>query len=204
MSRVLLLSSFNCRAKHAIGEDRRTLAAVAALKVGDYRTVGELMTESHHSLQVDYEVSCDELDLLVRLASTVPGVYGSRMTGGGFGGCTVTLVDRNAIELLERTLYDNYLKQTGKKCVFYRTEPAEGAGFFAFDELSEEMKAQIAPTKPTAGPTTASPSEPSSSSSSSSSSTIVAPSVRPGWIDWLVPVSVMVLAGAVVYLKLRK
>mmetsp|Transcript_12139 Transcript_12139/g.16669 ORF Transcript_12139/g.16669 Transcript_12139/m.16669 type:complete len:475 (-) Transcript_12139:805-2229(-) len=191
------------RAKHAIGEDQRTLAAVTALKAGDYQRVGELMTQSHNSLQVDYEVSCDELDLLVKLALAVPGVYGSRMTGGGFGGCTVTLVDREAIELLEQTLYENYFKQTSKKCVFYRTEPAEGAGFFEFDILSEDMKAPPPPLKPITSPiVTDVPSEtyriPGADSRAPSSST------RPAWIDWVVPVSVMVLVGAVTYLKLRK
>ena len=74
------------RAKHCIGEDERTLAAVKAIQKGDWDTVGKLMTASHHSLQHDYEVSCPELDFLVDSALTVPGVLGSRMTGGGFGG----------------------------------------------------------------------------------------------------------------------
>lgn len=175
------------------------MAAVNALKAGDYKTVGELMTKSHYSLKEDYEVSCDELDLLVKLALKVPGVYGSRMTGGGFGGCTVTLVERGAIEQLEQTLYDNYFKQTSKKCVFYRTEPAEGAGFLEFDSLSEDMKEPSPSTKSTTL-VTDTPSVPFTTSSTSSTLTNL--SARPVWIDWVVPVSVIVLAGAVAYLKL--
>ena len=102
------------RAKHSIGEDIRTQATVDALKKKDFISVGKYMTQSHLSLQKDYEVSCPELDLLVELANQVPGVYGSRMTGGGFGGCTVTLVDRDSVVTLEKFIYDNYLKQTGK------------------------------------------------------------------------------------------
>lgn len=79
------------RARHCIGEDQRTLDAVKAMGKEDWVSLGNLMTASHRSLQHDYEVSCSELDFLVDSALSVPGVLGSRMTGGGFGGCTVTL-----------------------------------------------------------------------------------------------------------------
>lgn len=75
-------------------------------------------------------MSCDELDLLVELALEVPGVYGSRMTGGGFGGCTVTLVDRDSVRTLEMHLKKKYLEKTGRKCVCYDALPSEGAGVF--------------------------------------------------------------------------
>lgn len=80
------------RARHAVYENNRTLKAVQALKDGDLETFGALMNASHVSLRDDYEVSCHELDVLAETAWTVPGVLGSRMTGGGFGGCTVSIV----------------------------------------------------------------------------------------------------------------
>jgi galactokinase len=86
------------RCRHVVSENARTLAAAAALAAGDLKTTGRLMNESHASLRDDYEVSCVELDVAVDAAVAQPGVYGSRMTGGGFGGCTVTLVDNDSIE----------------------------------------------------------------------------------------------------------
>ena len=76
-----------------IGENSRTVDAAAALERGDLTAFGTLMGESHRSLRDDYEVSCDELDVMVELAQGLPGLYGARMTGGGFGGCTVNLVE---------------------------------------------------------------------------------------------------------------
>uniref|UniRef100_A0A8C4QS56 Galactokinase 1 n=1 Tax=Eptatretus burgeri TaxID=7764 RepID=A0A8C4QS56_EPTBU len=84
------------RARHVIGEIARTTQAAHALKTGDFGAFGKLMLESHASLRCDYEVSSPELDQLVELAKAVPGVYGSRLTGGGFGGCTVTLLEASA------------------------------------------------------------------------------------------------------------
>jgi galactokinase len=86
------------RCRHVVTENERTLAAAAALTRGDLKTMGELMSQSHVSLRDDYQVSCEELDVAVDVASAEPGVYGSRMTGGGFGGCTVSLVDNDAVE----------------------------------------------------------------------------------------------------------
>ncbi|MGC4088345.1 MAG: galactokinase [Polyangiaceae bacterium] len=86
------------RCRHVVSENERTLEAAAALRRGDLTAVGRLMVESHHSLRDDYEVSCAELDVAVDAALSTEGVYGSRMTGGGFGGCTVTLVERRALE----------------------------------------------------------------------------------------------------------
>jgi len=118
------------RALHCVSEDIRTLSAVKALGRGDFKEVGEMMTRSHASLKEHFEVSCDELDLLVELALEVPGVYGSRMTGGGFGGCTITLVDRDSVRTLEMHLKQKYLEKTGKACVCYDALPSEGAGVF--------------------------------------------------------------------------
>lgn len=121
------------RARHVITEDIRTTSAVEALKRGDFESVGRFMSESHDSLQFDYEVSCPELDVLKRLALEVPGVFGSRMTGGGFGGCTVTLVTKASLEALKKHLSEKYLEQTGKQCTFYEAEPSEGAGVLSLE-----------------------------------------------------------------------
>lgn len=116
------------RARHAIGEDRRTLAAVEALRVGDFESAGRFMVQSHVSLKEDFEVSCDELDLLVELAMEVEGVYGSRMTGGGFGGCTITLVKKSALATLREFLKTEYKARTGGDCDCYEAAPAAGSG----------------------------------------------------------------------------
>ena len=116
------------RARHGISEDARTLGAVKALEEGDFATVGRLMTASHVSLRDDYGVSCAELDVLVDAALEVPGVYGSRMTGGGFGGCTVTLVERNAVDALVAHLKKAYQERCNKGCDCYVGEPSEGSG----------------------------------------------------------------------------
>ena len=123
------------RAKHGVSEDRRTLDTMEALKSGDFTRVGSNMTASHESLRDDYEVSCEELDILVNLANSVPGVYGSRMTGGGFGGCTVTLVRRDAVDALTRKLKYGY-RETGRECVIYPPMvPAAGADAFPLREV---------------------------------------------------------------------
>uniref|UniRef100_A0A6A7G4H3 Galactokinase-like n=2 Tax=Hirondellea gigas TaxID=1518452 RepID=A0A6A7G4H3_9CRUS len=96
------------RASHVVTEIARTLQAVVALKEKNYTRFGELMTQSHHSLRNEYEVSCPELDELVGLAVAVPGVLGSRMTGGGFGGCTVTLVRQDSVAALLTHVAERY------------------------------------------------------------------------------------------------
>ena len=96
------------RARHVITECQRTTDAVSALKAGDMKRFGQLMYESHESLRSDYEVSCGELDHLVKLAKEVDGVYGSRMTGGGFGGCTVTLVRKECVDALIKNIKEGY------------------------------------------------------------------------------------------------
>lgn len=116
------------RARHVIGEDARTLRAVQALTDKDFVTVGKNMTASHASLRDDYEVSCPELDFLVACALEVKGVYGSRMTGGGFGGCTVTLVERSAVHELERVLKERYAQRFNLHCECYEAQPSSGAG----------------------------------------------------------------------------
>jgi galactokinase len=85
------------------------------------------MAASHNSLRDDYEVSCPELDLLVELALATPGVYGSRMTGAGFGGCTVTLAQRDAVEAMREELVPRYREETGLEPMLFATAPAAGA-----------------------------------------------------------------------------
>ena len=101
------------RAGHVVNEIDRTLVAMVALERGDAVMAGRCMNASHESLRTGYEVSCRELDLLVDIARSVPGVYGSRMTGGGFGGCTVTLCRRSAVDALREELVGRYRAETG-------------------------------------------------------------------------------------------
>ena len=115
------------RARHVITECERTLAAAAALGRSDYTEAGRLMTHSHVSLKEDYAVSCDELDCLVDIALTQHGVYGSRMTGGGFGGCTVTLVESARVGEVEKALRDKYRERTGKEATIMTSLPSQGA-----------------------------------------------------------------------------
>ena len=116
------------RAKHVVTENDRTQRAKAALKKGDWVQFGELMNESHKSMRDDYNVSCKEIDILVELAQSFDGVYGSRLTGGGFGGCTVTLVKRSQVELLCEYLGKEYkLRTNGKQCDCFLSCPAAGS-----------------------------------------------------------------------------
>lgn len=115
------------RARHVVGENQRVLDAVDALRADDLDRFGALMDASHESLRTDYAVSCDELDLLVSLAREVEGVYGSRMTGGGFGGCTVSLVRPEAVARFRQHVGQGYLAKTGKEPPIHVCEPAHGA-----------------------------------------------------------------------------
>src|SRR5579884_547027 len=115
------------RARHVITEDARTLESVEALKAGDIARFGELMNASHESLKNDYQVSCKELDALVEAARAIEGVYGSRMTGAGFGGCTVSLVADAAVEAFKRAVPPRYKQATGLNTTIYVTTAAQGA-----------------------------------------------------------------------------
>jgi galactokinase len=115
------------RARHVIAENARALEAAAALRDGDLVRFGLLMDASHASLRDDYEVSCDELDRMVALAKESPGVYGARMTGGGFGGCAIAMVrDADAGPLAER-LREGYRLATGVSPAVYLCRAAAGA-----------------------------------------------------------------------------
>ncbi len=116
------------RVKHAISENRRTVHARNALKENDMLEFGRLMNKSHLSLRDDYEVSCEEIDFLVKTAWEVPGVIGSRMTGGGFGGCTVSLVKKRNRNLFKNKLAACYQDSYGKIPEFYEVRLGDGAG----------------------------------------------------------------------------
>ena len=115
------------RARHVVGEVQRTSDAVKALKAGDIEKFGKLMNASHVSLRDDYEVTGLQLDTMAEEAWKVPGVLGSRMTGGGFGGCTVSLVKDEAIEQFKKQVGENYERITGIKPEFYVAEISDGA-----------------------------------------------------------------------------
>jgi galactokinase len=116
------------RCRHVVTENRRVVAAAQALQSGDAERFGHLMYRSHASLRDDYEVSCKELDLLVDLAAASPGVYGARLTGGGFGGCTVNLTHADAAVQFKSHIERTYYDATGMTPDVYICEPAEGAG----------------------------------------------------------------------------
>lgn len=115
------------RAKHAVYENQRTIDAVTALKAGDIERFGKLMNQSHISLRDDYDVSCEEIDILVDLAWKIPGVLGSRITGGGFGGCTVSIVKNDAVDHFIDKLGKAYKEKTGHEAEFYVVEIGDGA-----------------------------------------------------------------------------
>jgi galactokinase len=118
------------RARHVTSENARTLAAAEALAAGDHRAAGRLMYESHRSLRDDYEVSCHELDVLVDIAREMGeagGVWGARLTGGGFGGCTITLVRTDQAALVAATLSREYHRRTGRSTSPFLVRPAQGA-----------------------------------------------------------------------------
>jgi len=115
------------RARHVVSENQRVLDAVSAMEGGELATLGRLMVESHRSLRDDYEVSCGALDELVDLALACPGVVGSRMTGAGFGGCTVTLARQEAVDGLLATVRRSYRRPDGRPGEAYVFEAADGA-----------------------------------------------------------------------------
>ena len=123
------------RARHAVFENARTVAAFAALQAEELETFGRLMNESHVSLRDDYEVSCPEIDLLASLAWQTPGVLGSRITGGGFGGCTVSIVKDAAAEEFKAAIRREYAAQTGRDAQIYTVSAGDGAR-----EITEEAE----------------------------------------------------------------
>lgn len=116
------------RARHVVHENSRVLRGATALEAGDVEQFGRLMNASHASLRDLYEVSVRQLDVLVEAAQTAPGCYGSRLTGAGFGGCTVSLVDTEAIEMFERSVAQAYRETTGIEPTIYVCRVSDGVG----------------------------------------------------------------------------
>ena len=115
------------RCRHVISENARVERAAQALEQSDLDTLGTLMGESHCSLRDDFEVSCPELDLMVDLALASPGIRGARMTGGGFGGCAIGLVEQDRVDDFVKNVQDGYRKATGTTPELYVTAAADGA-----------------------------------------------------------------------------
>ena len=115
------------RCRHVITENDRTLKAAEFFRLHHLVEAGKLMFESHRSLRDDYQVSCKELDALVEIASSVDGVFGARMTGGGFGGCTVNIVQRKVADQFERSIRNGYMSRFQKMPDVYRFKAADGA-----------------------------------------------------------------------------
>jgi galactokinase len=118
------------RARHVISDSQRVLDFAKAAAANDLTEMGRLLVASHRSMQYDYEISCEEIDFLVDAAIKIPGVYGARMTGGGFGGCTVNLVQPDAVPRFRDQLTALYSQKYNLKPVFYNCKPANGAGLY--------------------------------------------------------------------------
>jgi galactokinase len=116
------------RARHVVSENERVIHGATALRNGDVAEFGRLMNASHASLRDDYAVSIPEMDALVAAAQRVSGCYGSRLTGAGFGGCTVSLVDVNAVERFRHEVAAAYLEATGRTTTIYVTHASDGVG----------------------------------------------------------------------------
>jgi len=114
------------RCRHVVTENNRTQEAIRALYSDNLSGFGRLMRDSHRSLRDDYEVSCKELDLMVEIASAQPGVIGARMTGGGFGGCTINLVESSGVDAFKQTVAAEYLAKTGLQPEIYVSPAADG------------------------------------------------------------------------------
>jgi galactokinase len=116
------------RCRHVVTENERVRAAATALRAADFEAFGSLMSASHRSLREDFEVSCEELDLMVQAAESTSGVYGARMTGGGFGGCTVNLVRSESVPRFIAEVGERYRAGTGREPEIYLCTAADGAG----------------------------------------------------------------------------
>ena len=126
----MLTPTLQRRCRHVVTECARVLESTAALRRGELARFGQLMNDSHDSLRDDYQVSCPEIDLLVSLARGVRGVEGARITGGGFGGCTVNLLPRTSVESLKAEALAAYEQQVGIKPKVFLTRAADGAAAF--------------------------------------------------------------------------
>jgi len=132
--RQSLTPTLFARCRHVITENARVKSAVETFRRGEIKALGPLMRDSHRSLRDDYEVSCKELDLMVEIAARQPGVIGARMTGGGFGGCTINLVESAAVTDFKRNVAEEYSTKTGLTPEIYVSPASEGAQQMALEE----------------------------------------------------------------------
>lgn len=116
------------RCKYVVEENERIALACVSLGDGDLTYFGKLMTETHYGLSNDYEVSCEELDYLVELVKGQPGIYGSRMMGGGFGGCTINLIEKEKVKETVELVLNNYKEKFNREATAYITAPDGGTG----------------------------------------------------------------------------
>jgi galactokinase len=128
------------RCRHVISENERVHRMVTALRIVDTDSMTALMAESHASLRDDFQVSCLELDIMVEIASRQRGVFGARMMGGGFGGCTINLVDVDGVAEFKNNMSSGYFEATGQKPEIYVCRPSDGAGV-----VSRSLKAFTPP-----------------------------------------------------------
>jgi galactokinase len=118
------------RARHIVSENERVLFTAEGCRNSNWPTVGQLMYASHDSMRNDFEISCDEVDAVVEMATAIGsrgGVYGCRMTGGGFGGCCIALVESTAAEAISRRIMTGYKEKTGIEATIFSSHPAAGA-----------------------------------------------------------------------------
>ncbi|MBV9286305.1 MAG: galactokinase [Hyphomicrobiales bacterium] len=121
------------RCRHIVSENARVLAAERALRDGDFVACGKAMNDSQASMRDDFEITCPEVDFLAAATQGLKGVYGSRMTGGGFGGCTVSLVEASEVEHVSQALIDDYRKGCGRETEVFVCSPSDGAGFLPLE-----------------------------------------------------------------------
>jgi galactokinase len=136
-NRGLLSETIYKRCRHVITENARAVQAATALETRHLELLREVMADSHRSLRDDYEVSCRELDIMVELANRQTGVFGARMTGGGFGGCTINLVSAAESREFRRHVGAEYEAATGLKPNIYVCEASQGAEMVELSEVSE-------------------------------------------------------------------
>jgi galactokinase len=136
-NRGLFSQTIYKRCRHVITENARAVQAATALESNHLELLREVMADSHRSLRDDYEVSCPELDIMVELANRQPGVFGARMTGGGFGGCTINLVSAAESGIFRERVAAQYQAATGLKPNIYVCEASQGAEMVELSELSE-------------------------------------------------------------------
>ena len=139
--RGLLADTVYRRCRHIVTENTRVLEYVDALQRGETQKLATLMAESHRSLRDDFQVSCAELDTLVDIAARQPGVHGSRMTGGGFGGCTINLVESDHTAEFQRAVAQEYLSATGHRPDIYITVASQGVEPVPLAETRQETRA---------------------------------------------------------------